>query len=65
MFFGQIEREMLSAEIYSIGQNTQLPENLHLLINREQGNHDIWESHNKTTVIPVQEIGKQGTKTNH
>jgi hypothetical protein len=52
MFFGHIEREMLSAEIYSICQSTQLPGNLQLLINQEQENHDIWECQGQNTVLP-------------
>ncbi|HIK08350.1 MAG TPA: hypothetical protein IGS40_27345 [Trichormus sp. M33_DOE_039] len=47
MFFGQIEREMLSAEMYSIWQNQQLPDYLHLQINQELGKQDIWESHSQ------------------
>ncbi|AUT00366.1 hypothetical protein CLI64_08185 [Nostoc sp. CENA543] len=45
MFFGQIEREMLSAEIYSLWQNQQLSDNLNLHANQELGKQDIWELH--------------------
>ncbi|MDZ8189969.1 MAG: hypothetical protein RMX96_34680 [Nostoc sp. ChiSLP02] len=43
MFFGQLERESLCGEIWSIWQTTKLPEHLQLLVDREQIKYDIWE----------------------
>jgi len=43
MFFGYIERELLSMEIAPNWQNRQLPENLQLQIDKGQGKQDIWE----------------------
>lgn len=43
MFFGQVERELLWAEVYSHWQNTKLPDNLQLQIDKGQGQQDIWE----------------------
>ncbi|MCF4966553.1 hypothetical protein [Nostoc sp. CMAA1605] len=54
MFFGQIEREMLSAEIYSLWHNPQLSDNLHLHINQELGKQDIWELHTPDSQITPQ-----------
>jgi hypothetical protein len=56
MFFGHIEREMLSAAIYGICENPQLPQNLYLLINQEQENRDIWECHHQNTLVVVEEV---------
>ncbi|WP_392534869.1 hypothetical protein [Nostoc sp. C117] len=43
MFFGQMERESLYGEIWSIWQTTKLPEHLQLLVDQEQITYDIWE----------------------
>ena len=43
MFFGYIERELLSIEIAPNWTNKQLPENLQLHIDKGQGKADIWE----------------------
>ncbi|MEH1788013.1 hypothetical protein [Nostoc sp.] len=43
MFFGQIEKELLCGEIWSIWQTTKLPEHLQLLADQELGKRDIWE----------------------
>ncbi|MFN6514871.1 MAG: hypothetical protein RMY29_010255 [Nostoc sp. CreGUA01] len=47
MFFGQLERECLYGEIWSVWQTTKLPEHLQLLVDREQVKHDIWELQNQ------------------
>ncbi|MCF2145740.1 hypothetical protein IQ276_004550 [Desmonostoc muscorum LEGE 12446] len=43
MFFGQLERECLYGEIWSVWQTTKLPEHLQLLVDQEQVKYDIWE----------------------
>ncbi|MCM0593014.1 MAG: hypothetical protein HEQ35_29790 [Gloeotrichia echinulata IR180] len=43
MFFGQIERECLDNEFWSLSYKTKLPERLQLLVDQEQGICDIWE----------------------
>ncbi len=43
MFFGYIERELLSMEINPNWQPTKLPENIQLEIDREQCKQDIWQ----------------------
>ncbi|MEH1824646.1 MAG: hypothetical protein V7L22_04630 [Nostoc sp.] len=43
MFFGQIEKELLCGEIWSVWQTTKLPEHLQLLADQELGKRDIWE----------------------
>lgn len=65
VFFGQIEREMFLSEMYSIGRNTFFPENLQLLIAREQGQNDIWECPNDREKLgnnkqhPIESRGKE------
>ncbi|MEH2112118.1 hypothetical protein [Nostoc sp.] len=43
MLFGQIEKELLCGEIWSIWQTTKLPDHLQLLADKELGKRDIWE----------------------
>lgn len=43
MFFGYIERELFWMGIAPNGQNTELPENLQLHLDKGQGKQDIWE----------------------
>ncbi|MDF5707433.1 MAG: hypothetical protein PUP90_07045 [Nostoc sp. S4] len=43
MFFGQLERECVYGEIWSIWQTTKLPEHIQLLVDQEQVKYDIWE----------------------
>lgn len=43
MLFGQIEREYLDRELWSVGYQTKLPEHLQLLVDQQQGKQDIWE----------------------
>ncbi|MFN6566642.1 hypothetical protein [Dendronalium sp. ChiSLP03b] len=47
MSFGQIERESLCGELWTLWQENKLPYHLQLLVDREQqeqGKRDIWES---------------------
>jgi hypothetical protein len=43
MFSGQIERECLYGEIWTISQKTKLPDHLQLLVDKEEVKCDIWE----------------------
>ncbi|QKQ76503.1 hypothetical protein [Nostoc sp. TCL240-02] len=43
MFSGQIERECLYGENWTISQKTKLPDNLQLLVDQEEVACDIWE----------------------
>jgi hypothetical protein len=43
MFSGQIERECLYGENWTISQKTKLPDHLQLLVDREEVGCDIWE----------------------
>ncbi|WP_414571561.1 hypothetical protein [Nostoc sp. CCY 9925] len=43
MFFGQLERECLYGEVWSVWQTTKLPEHLQLLVDQEEVQYDIWE----------------------
>ncbi len=43
MFFGQVEKELFSGEIWSIWQTTKLPDHLQLLVDQEEVERDIWE----------------------
>lgn len=43
MFSGQIERECLYGENWTISQKTKLPDNLQLLVDQEEVGCDIWE----------------------
>lgn len=44
MFFGKIEKDLLNGELWSVWQQTKLPEHLQLLVDKEQRKRDdIWE----------------------
>ena len=44
MFFGKIERDLLDGELWSVWQQTKLPEHLQVLVDKEQRiRDDIWE----------------------
>ncbi len=43
MFFGQVEKELFSGEIWSIWQTNKLPDHLQLLVDQEGVERDIWE----------------------
>ncbi|OYD99291.1 hypothetical protein CDG77_02210 [Nostoc sp. 'Peltigera membranacea cyanobiont' 213] len=43
MFFGQIERECLYGENWTISQPAKLPDHLQLLVDKEEVKCDIWE----------------------
>ncbi|MBE8997025.1 hypothetical protein IQ274_02015 [Nostoc sp. LEGE 12447] len=43
MFSGQIERECLYGENWTISQKTKLPDHLQLLVDQEEVGCDIWE----------------------
>jgi hypothetical protein len=43
MFFGQVEKELFSGEIWSIWQTSKLPDHLQLLVDQEGVERDIWE----------------------
>ncbi|MEH1886760.1 MULTISPECIES: hypothetical protein [unclassified Nostoc] len=43
MFSGQIERECLYGEIWTISQKAKLPDHLQLLVDKEEVKCDIWE----------------------
>ncbi|HEY9803394.1 MAG TPA: hypothetical protein V6D25_23825 [Leptolyngbyaceae cyanobacterium] len=45
MFFGYIERELFWMGTAANWQNTELPKNLQLHIDKGQGKPDIWECH--------------------
>ncbi|MEH2065150.1 MAG: hypothetical protein V7K50_23300 [Nostoc sp.] len=47
MFLGQIERECLDEENWSLWQKTKLPDHLQLLVDQEQIKSDIWELQTK------------------
>ncbi|MHC5596717.1 MAG: hypothetical protein ACYTXC_12375 [Nostoc sp.] len=47
MFFGQIERECLYGENWSLLQKDKLPDHLQLLVDQEQIKSDIWELQTK------------------
>ncbi len=51
MFFGKIERDLLDGELWSVWQQTKLPEHLQLLVDNEQRiRDDIWESRSEDKV---------------
>ncbi|BAY89952.1 MULTISPECIES: hypothetical protein [unclassified Tolypothrix] len=41
--FDSIERELSNGEIWSVGQYSQLPIHIQLLVEQEDGQRDIWE----------------------
>ena len=43
MFHRLVERELLDGEPWLVGQQSQLPLHLQLLVDREQGRQNIWE----------------------
>ena len=47
MFSGQVERECLHGEVWTISQKTKLPDHLQLLVDQEEVECDIWELHSQ------------------
>ncbi|MBD2525209.1 hypothetical protein [Nostoc sp. FACHB-133] len=43
MFYGQIERECLYGENWTVSQKAKLPDHLQLLVDQEEVEYDIWE----------------------
>ena len=60
MFNGLVERELLDGVPWLVGQQSQLPLHLQLLVDQEQGRQNIWELPDKESRQNAQNHKFQG-----
>ncbi|MGI2908724.1 hypothetical protein [Tolypothrix sp. VBCCA 56010] len=60
MFNRLVERELLDGEPWLVGQQSQLPLHLQLLVEQEQGRQNIWELPDKESRQNAQNQKFQG-----